>query len=211
MDCIIVASGTLAYTPAIKTLLRGADLIIAADGGANHLKALNIQPHIIIGDMDSILPHGKSFFKKNHIPIITHPSKKDNTDTDLCIDYALEKGATNITLIGVTGQRLDHTLANIFLLRRLSDLGIEARIIDETNEIYLVTDYLELLGEPGDLLSVIPISDNVTGLSLKGLEYPIENASISMGSSLGISNCFKDTSATISIKTGSLLVTKSRD
>jgi len=211
MNCIIVASGTLAYTPVIKTLLHGADLIIAADGGANHLKAMNIQPHIIIGDMDSILPSEKRFFEKNHIPFITHPSRKDNTDTDLCIDSALEKGATYITLIGVTGQRLDHTLANIFLLKRISDLGIGARIVDETNEIYLVTNYLELIGEPGELLSVIPISDNVTGLSLKGLEYPIENASISMGSSLGISNCFKDTFATISVKTGTVLVTKSRE
>jgi thiamine pyrophosphokinase len=211
MNCIIVANGTLAYTPEIKTLLHGANLIIAADGGANHLKKMNIKPHVIIGDMDSIPKDTRQFFESNHTPIITHPCQKDNTDTDLCIDFALEKGATHITFIGVTGQRLDHTLANIFLLKRLADLGIGARIMDEKNEIYLITNYLELNGKQGEHLSVIPISTQVTGLTLKGLEYPLENASISMGSSLGISNCFKNTIAVISVTTGALLVTKSRD
>ena len=211
MNCIIVASGNLLFSPQIKRLLKEADFIIAADGGAAHLKQMNIPPHVIIGDMDSICPDTKHFFEKDQIPIITHPTRKNSTDTDLCIDFALEKGATTITLIGVTGHRLDHTLANIFLLRRLADLGVESKILDANNEIYLVTDRLNLNGKKGDLLSVIPISDTVTGLTLTGLEYPLENASISMGSSLGISNYFKKTCATISIATGVLLVTKSRD
>ncbi len=211
MNCIIVASGNLLFSPRIKDLLQNGDLIIAADGGADHLKQMNITPHVIIGDMDSIHPDTRKFFEKNQTPIITHPPRKDSTDTDLCIDFALQKGATTITLIGVTGHRLDHTLANIFLLRRLADLGVESRIVDANNEIYLVTDHLNLRGKKGELLSVIPISDKVTGLTLTGLEYPLENASISMGSSLGISNYFKKSSATISIATGVLLVTKSRD
>jgi thiamine pyrophosphokinase len=211
MNCIIVASGNLVAGRRIKRLLKEADLIIAADGGATHLRQLNIHPHVIIGDMDSIPPDTRQFFEKNFTPILPHPSRKDNTDTDLCVEFAIKKGATAITLVGVTGHRLDHTLANIFLLRRLADLGVEARILDENNEIHLVTDRLKLKGEKGALLSVIPVSENVTGLTLKGLEYPLENASISMGASLGISNYFRNTSATISIATGVLLVIKSRD
>jgi thiamine pyrophosphokinase len=211
MNCIIVASGNLFFSQKIKRLLQEADLIIAADGGATHLKRMNLFPHFIIGDMDSIHPEDRQFFKNNHTPIIPHPSRKDSTDTDLCVDFALGKGATAITLIGVTGHRLDHTLANIFLLRRLAAKGIKSKIIDTNNEIYLVTDLLKLKGNIGELLSVIPISDRVTGLTLKGLEYPLENVSISMGSSLGISNYFSQTDVTISITTGILLVTKSRD
>jgi len=211
MNCIIVASGTLVDTPGIRSLLNQADLIIAADGGAIHLKQMNFIPHVIIGDMDSILPDTKLFYEKNKTPIISYPARKNQTDTDLCIDFALEKKATEITLLGVTGNRLDHTLANLFLLRRLADLGIKAKIVDANNEIYLVTDHLELTGEKGDPLSIIPVSDIITGLTLEGLEYPLENASIPMGSSLGISNCFKETRATISISAGVLLVTKSRD
>lgn len=211
MKCIIVANGTLCYDPEIRGLFKEADLIIAADGGASHLKNMNIQPHVIIGDLDSIPWDTRVFFEKHQIPLLIHPSRKDNTDTDLCLDFALEKGATQIFLMGVTGKRLDHTLANIFLLRRLSDLGIEARIMDANNEIYLVTNHLTIQGKPGDYLSVIPISDQVSGLTLRGVEFPLENTSLSMGSSLGISNCFKDTIAFISITKGVLLVTKSRD
>jgi len=211
MKCIIAASGNLLSTPRIKRLLNEADLIIAADGGATHLRQMDISPHAIIGDMDSIHPDTKCFFEKKNIPIITHPSRKNQTDTDLCIEFAIKKGATTITMLGVTGHRLDHTLANIFLLRKLCDLGVESRIMDANNEIYLVTDHLKLKGKKGDLLSVLPISDKVTGLTLTGLEYPLENAAISMGSSLGISNYFKKRWVTISILTGVLLVTKSKD
>jgi len=211
MDCIIVASGNLLFTPRIKRLLEEADLIVAADGGATHLKQMDIAPHVIIGDMDSIHPDTRCFFEKKGTPIISHPSRKNQTDTDLCVEFAVKKGATTVTMIGVTGHRLDHTLANIFLLRRLCTLGVESRIIDANNEIYLVTDHLKLKGRKGDLLSVLPVSDEVTGLTLTGLEYPLEDAAISMGSSLGISNYFKETWVTISVLTGVLLVTKSRD
>ena len=211
MDCIIVASGNLLFTPRIERLLKEADLIVAADGGATHLKQMDIAPHVIIGDMDSIHPDTRCFFEKKGTPIIPHPSRKNQTDTDLCIEFAVKKGATTVTMIGVTGHRLDHTLANIFLLRRLCTLGVESRIIDANNEIYLVTDHLKLKGRKGDLLSVLPVSDEVTGLTLTGLEYPLEDAAISMGSSLGISNYFKETWVTISVLTGVLLVTKSRD
>jgi thiamine pyrophosphokinase len=211
MDCIIVASGNLLLTPRIKCLLEEADLIVAADGGATHLKQIDIAPHVIIGDMDSIHPDTRCFFEKKGTPIISHPSRKNQTDTDLCVEFAVKKGATTVTLLGVTGHRLDHTLANIFLLRRLCTLGVESRIIDANNEIYLVTDRLKLKGRKGDLLSVLPVSDEVTGLTLTGLEYPLEDAAISMGSSLGISNYFKKSWVTISVLTGVLLVTKSRD
>jgi len=211
MNCIIVASGNLVFSQKIKRLINKADLIIAADGGATHLKGMNLFPDFIIGDMDSIHPETLEFFKNNHTPFIHHPSRKDSTDTDLCVDFALQKGATNITLIGVTGHRLDHTLANIFLLKKLADKGIKSRILDANNEIYLVTDHLRLKGNKGDLLSAIPLSDKITGLTLKGLEYPLENASIPMGSSLGLSNYFSQPDVTITIATGMLLVTKSRD
>jgi len=211
MNCIIITSGNLLFTPRIKRLLKKADLIIAADGGATHLHKMDIAPHVIIGDMDSIHPDTRCFFEKNLIPIIPHPSRKNQTDTDLCIEFAIKKGATIITMLGVTGHRLDHTLANIFLLRKLSGLGIVSRILDANNEICLVRDHLELTGKRGDLLSVLPISDKVTGVTFTGLEYPLENAAISMGSSLGISNYFKATRVTISVSTGLLLVIKSRD
>ena len=211
MKCVIIANGELEYTDNIIKIIKNADMIISADGGARHLRALNILPDVMIGDFDSINFADHSFFKQKQIKTLSFPLKKEHTDTELCVSYALENKASDITLLGVTGSRLDHTLANIFLLKRLAQLKIPARIISRHNEIYIVTDFIEIKGQPNDLLSIIPVTQQVTGIELKGLEYPLKNASIKMGETLGISNVFKESVVSISIKKGILIVTRSKD
>ncbi len=211
MKCVIIANGDLEYTKDILYTIKNAQMIISADGGARHLRALNILPHVMIGDFDSIHPDDQIFFKEKQVKTITFSSRKNNTDTELCLSWALENKATDITLLGVTGTRLDHTLANIFLLKNLARQDIPARIINKNNEIHIVTDFIELKGRPKDFLSIIPITEKVTGITLKGLEYPLFNASLEMGSCLGVSNFFKETVASVSLKKGGLIVIKSRD
>ncbi len=211
MKSIIVANGSFSPTRMILSELNTADLILAADGGAVHLHELNICPHAIIGDLDSISSEAKVFFTSKKVPIHTFPTRKDQTDTELCIHYAVGQGSTEIILLGVTGQRLDHTLANIFLLRTILALGIKGRIMDSHNEIYLVDSEITIQGSPGELLSVIPVSEKVTGLTLEGLEYPLTNKTLVQGTTLGISNCFAESTALIKIDTGLILVTKSMD
>ena len=186
-------------------------MIICADGGAKHLRTLNILPHVMIGDFDSINPDDHLFFKEKKIKILTYPLKKNYTDTDLCVSHALKYRASDITLLGVTGTRMDHTLANIFLLKKLALLNIPARIINQHNEIHVVTDYLELKGKPKELLSIIPITQTVNGITLTGLEYPLKNADMNMGDTLGISNVFKESTISIRVKKGVLIVTRSCD
>ena len=211
MKCVIIANGDLEYTKDIHRVLKDAQLIISADGGARHLRALNVLPHIMICDFDSISPADKLFFKEKQVRILTFSSRKNHTDSELCVSWALENNATDITLLGVTGTRLDHTLANIFLLKKLARLHIPARIINKNNEIHIVTDFIEIKGQPGNFLSIIPVTEKVTGITLKGLEYPLVNATIEMGSSLGVSNSFKEAVASVSIEKGILIVTKSID
>lgn len=211
MKCVIIANGDLDYTDDIVRVIRGAQLIICADGGARHLRALNILPHAMIGDFDSVLLDDKKFFQEKQVRTITYSSKKAYTDSELCVSWALENNATDITLLGVTGNRLDHTLANIFLLKKLAGQNIPARIINKHNEIHMITDFIKLDGQPGDFLSVIPVSETVTGITLDGLEYPLVKATMEMGSSLGVSNSFKETSASVSIEKGILAVIKSKD
>jgi thiamine pyrophosphokinase len=209
--CVIIANGDFEYTGAEKESIDRAELIICADGGARHLKALNIRPNMLIGDFDSIRAEDKSFFETGQTIIISHPVDKDKTDSELCIDHAIQSQATDITMLGVTGTRMDHTLANIYLLTRLARQGIQARIINSHNEIHIVTNYLELEGQPGEYLSFIPISEKVSGITLKGLEYTLKNAEIEMSSSLGISNVFREKLASIYIREGIVLVIKSKD
>jgi len=211
MKCVIIANGDLEYTNDIIGVIKDAQLIISADGGARHLRILNILPHVMIGDFDSIHPEDKQFFKEKQVKILTFPPRKDHTDSELCVSWALENNATQITLLGVTGTRLDHTLANIFLLTKLARQNIPSRIINKNNEIHIVTDFIELKGQPKDFLSLIPVTEKVTGITLKGLEYPLVNATIEMGSSLGISNSFKKDVASVSIEKGILIVIKSTD
>jgi len=211
MKCVIIANGDLDYTKKNQDMVRSAQIIISADGGARHLRALSILPHVMIGDFDSIHPDDRQYFKKKQIKTITFSSRKDQTDTELCISWALEKNATDITLLGVTGNRLDHTLANIFLLKKLAQKNIPARIINKNNEIHIVKDFIKIKGGPKDFLSLIPITQKVTGITLKGLEYSMEDGTLEMGSCLGVSNFFKETFASVSIKKGELIVIKSKD
>ena len=217
MNCVIIAGGRLDTTGTrswclqIRDLLKTADLIIAADSGAGHLKKSGYLPHVIIGDLDSIDPDTLAYFQKNRVPVHTHPSRKNSTDTELCLEYARANGATRITLLAATGSRLDHTLANILLLLPLADAGIPARILDEKNELLVVTDRVDLIGTPGDLVSLIPLTPTVRGVTLKGLSYPLENHPLVMGSTLGVSNFFSGSTAQVSIRSGTLLVVRSRD
>lgn len=211
MNCVIIAGGEFKVSARIKKIIQRADMIVCADSGARHLRDLGILPHILMGDFDSIDPDDLAFFKKNKIKHIRFPERKDQTDSELCIDWAIENKAHDITLLGVTGTRLDHSLANIFLLKKIGEHHIKARIINPTNEIFLVRKELEIKGKPGDFLSILPLSQKVEGITLDGLEYPLKNADIELGSSLGISNRFVHTHARIQIQSGLLIVTKSKD
>jgi thiamine pyrophosphokinase len=211
MKCVIIANGDLEYSEKIIGIIREAGLVVCADGGIRHLKVLGLLPHIIIGDFDSALPEDKLYFKEKKIKFVSHPSRKNETDTELCVSWALLNHATDITLLGVTGTRLDHTLANVFLLKKLAGLGIPARIIDKHNTIHVITDQIELKGRPGDLLSLLPVAEKAAGITIKGLEYPLVDATLEMGSSLGISNVFKETTVLVSVREGILMVIQSKD
>ena len=211
MKVIIVAGGRFDATPEILDLLKTADLCLAADSGAEHLFGLGIRPHAVIGDMDSISAPTRGWLAEQGCLFLIHPPEKDQTDTELCIAHALEKGASDITILGATGHRLDHTLANILLLKGLDDKGVPARIIDSHNEIRLVSRSVSLKGACGDILSLVPVTEKATGITLEGLEYPLDNAVMEMGTALGVSNRFTGTRADIRIKSGRLLVIRSRD
>lgn len=211
MDYIIIASGTLKRREHFAGIIRLADKIVAADGGARHLRKMNIIPDIVVGDLDSMDNETLAFIEKHNVTLIRHPVDKDATDTELAVQWAMENSATSITLLGVTGTRIDHTLANIFLLEKITRAGVLCKIVDDNNEIYLLVDRIELTGEPGDFLSIIPLTRTAGGITITGVDFPLDNAGIPMGSSLGISNRFCGTTARIFIKSGMAVVTKSKD
>lgn len=210
MKAVIISNGNIQNQEKFSKTITRADLIICADGGAKHLRKMRILPHVIIGDLDSINLQDKSFFENNNIKIIKHPVDKDLTDTELAANYAMEQNAHDITFIGATGSRLDHTLANIFLLKKITEKKIKCRIIDDNNEIFLITDKITLK-KTNSFISLIPLTSKTEGVTTTGLKYELNNAEIKFGTSLGISNQILNEKATISLKKGILCVVISKD
>jgi thiamine pyrophosphokinase len=203
---ILVANGEASASPRIRTAIAAADRVVSVDGGSRMLAALNITPHLAVGDMDSTPPELLTRYRQAGVPLHLHPVRKDATDLELALDLALDADAAAITILGATGGRLDHTLGNLLLLERCLNRNIPSRIVDDNQTVYLTADNLEINGRPGDLLSIIPVSGDVGGVTLTGLEYPLQDAALPFSTSLGLSNVFTETKACIRIRSGRLLV-----
>ena len=189
------------------------DCVIAADKGLEVLNKLCIKSDYIIGDFDSL--EAGILCEYSEDSIITLNPEKDFTDTEAAIRLAIEKGADSVTIIGATGSRLDHVMANISLLMLPLEVGIPACIIDENNRIRLIDKTTELTREEcfGDNVSLIPYTDEVSGVTLKGFYYPLNNKVLNRFKepSLGISNKIIEDKCIIEIESGIMLVIESRD
>lgn len=208
MEVTVVTNGYIGNLDILKHTIKNSDYVICADGAAEYLMNLDIYPDLLVGDLDSINNHALKWIEKGQISVKRFPVKKDMTDTELAIDFALEKSPNIITIIGAIGSRMDHSLANIMLLYKIYKMGVKARVINEVNEITITDSTIKVQGNVGQSISIIPIGGDVKGVTLEGLEYPLNNHNINMGSSLGVSNRFIKEYATVSVKEGILLVIK---
>lgn len=214
MKTLIIGNGNIENYEALQNYVDDAGYVICADGGTRHGRRYGIKPDIIIGDLDSSADPDIKFFREIGVEFLQYPTKKDKTDMEICIEKAMEK-STEIVIIGATGGRADHYLANILMLANFSDLGIDILIADENNEIRVLTNQgkkeIEIFGNGNDYVSLIPISERVEGVTTEGLKYELENKELIFGSTFSISNAFLEKSATIKMVSGRLLVVKSRD
>jgi thiamine pyrophosphokinase len=180
--------------------------IICADGGARHLYEIDLIPDVIIGDLDSLDPEIQRYCQDRGSRIIRHPAAKDETDTQLALDYAIEIAPDEIYVFGACGTRIDHTLANISLLVSGLKQNIPIKLIDEWCEIFIVTGNCIIEGEAGQTVSLIPFSERVAGITLKGFEYPLENGFMEAGKPYGISNRLNSSAGIVTVGSGQLLV-----
>jgi len=208
MKAVIFSGGEIGNYDKVKKYLSGCNLMICADSGLEHAFNMGLIPDLLVGDMDSISPAAIEKAKKLGIKKQNFPSEKDYTDTELALDIALAKGACKAILLGGLGDRPDHSLANIFLMVRFKKLGLHLMLADEHWEMFLIDKPVEVCGEKGNILSLIPISPEVTGVTTEGLYYPLKDETLFMGPARGISNIFLGNTAKISIKQGLLLAVK---
>lgn len=213
MNTLIITGGKINKNFAKKYLKSNKyDIIIAVDKGLETIDYLKQEPQYILGDFDSVNTKILEKYKTQNIKIIKLNPEKDLTDTHSAIDLALEIKSTEITILGAIGTRLDHTMANIHILKQALDKNIKAKIVNEKNEIELINK--EIIIKKDDnykYVSIIPLTTNVTGITIEGMKYIINDYTLSIGDSLGVSNEQIDKEAKISIKTGILVVIKSKD
>lgn len=213
MKILIITGGKINKNFAKKYLKSNKyDIIIAVDKGLETIDYLKLQPQYVLGDFDSVNTKILEKYKKQNIKIIKLNPEKDLTDTHSAIDLALKLKSTEITILGAIGTRLDHTIANIHILKQALDKNIKAKIVNEKNEIELIDK--EIIIKKDDnykYVSIIPLTTQVTGITIEGMKYIINDYTLSIGDSLGVSNEQIDKDAKISIKIGILVVIKSKD
>ncbi len=195
--CIVVGAGEFRET-ALPVGPR--DLLIAADGGADHLRSLGRVPDVLIGDMDSLA-------EETTAETIRLPREKDDTDMRAALRLGWERGYRRFRIYGGLGGRLDHTLANLQCLADISNRGGCACLLGEDFAVTAVTDgVFELPRGRQGIVSVFAVSDRAAGVAIHGLRYELEDAQLTSRFPIGVSNESDGTGGRISVADGTLLI-----
>ena len=186
---------------------RDADLVIAADGGADHLARWGIEPHLVVGDLDSLGPEQRERLGPDRVE--RWPVEKDKTDTELAIDRAIARGADEIVLLGALGgPRIDHAVANILTLAfaRRGTVSLRLAYGPLSMRALFGGQRAVLGGAEGELVTLLAIGGDAVGVETDGLRYPLRGETLALGSSRGVSNEVARVGASVSLRSGTLLV-----
>jgi len=222
MHALILADGDAPTRHELDAAWPGWDdeigLVIAADGGARHAELLGVSIDVWVGDGDSVDPALLDALEARGVPVERSRPDKDESDTELAVLAGLRRGAGGVVIVGALGgARIDHSLANIGLLA-LPALGQRpAVLIDARSRISLVRApgpdggpvERALVGRPGDHVSLLPVGPGVVGVTTAGLAYPLTDEPLPEGPARGLSNVRADTAASVTLRSGLLLIVES--
>lgn len=211
MKGLLISGGEKPSKELLLKLCENSDFIICADGGLNYLVDLNILPNILVGDLDSVDEKAKIYIEENSIEVIKLNPEKDESDTEMALKHLIDKGIKEINIISAIGSRMDHTLGNIFILKRLYNISVNATIINDNNEIiYMETESRKIFKDNFKYLSIIPLDEKLI-YSTQGMKYEVSDLELEFGSTQGLSNEIIKKEANIIVNEGSCLIIKSRD
>jgi thiamine pyrophosphokinase len=211
MKIVIVCGGKAPSKKLLLEEVKDAEIIICADGGANCLYEYDIEPQFLVGDFDSISPEVLEYYKDTAVSVLTYPVEKDETDSEIAINKAFELKATEVSLLGCTGSRMDHMFGNVGLLKRCVDAGIKGVIKDDNNSVFLINQNIKLRGEYGTYFSLQAYEGSVKHLNIRGAKYPLEHYTLKVGDPITISNMFLQEQVEIEFEEGLLLAFYSKD
>jgi len=207
---VLFINGDLRDPAAVKEMLQPSDYLVSVDGGLRHLKSLGLQPHLVVGDLDSISAGEIIELERDNVRIQRYPIDKDETDLELALLAVLKEGYRTMRLVAALGGRLDQTLGNLFLLTRSELSGCDIRLEDGIEEVFIIRASEKIPGQPGDTVSLIPLVGNVNGVVTRGLRYPLHGETLWFDRTRGISNVMLENQAVVEVASGVLLAIHTR-
>ena len=216
---IVVADGDVPPRAALDAAWPGWDAgvaeVLAADGGFARARALGLDTALLVGDLDSLAPDLLAAAESVGTPVLRAAADKDESDTELALLEAVHRGATRVTVLGALGgPRVDHALANVWLLAHPGLAGVDVILLDARSRLVLVSapgpddaPVRRLLpGPPGAVVSLLPLGGDVSGITTVGLRYPLRDEPLVTGPARGLSNVRVVPAAAVMVRRGRLLV-----
>ncbi|HUI64385.1 MAG TPA: thiamine diphosphokinase [Bacteroidota bacterium] len=179
---LLICNGEAPSRSLLRRLAREADLVVAADGGANAARQYAVRPDVIIGDLDSARAGTLRQFRKS---TILRVSRQDNTDLEKALDYLSAHAGAAVAIVGATGGRIDFTLANLSVFWNYIP-GLDIRFLGDSWQAMPVRGTLKLRARVGTTVSLVPFTP-CSGITLRGLKYGLHNAEMRPGE-IGVSN-----------------------
>lgn len=206
MRVVIFTGGVMRQGSFTRQAIQEAERVIAADSGGRTALDFGVTPSVVIGDFDSLDKAARVKLEQANCQFIAHPTDKDQTDTELAIQYAVDQSASQISIIGGSeGDRLDHVLANLFVA---AHAAVPVCFVNGNRRAWSVTgpSQVEIKGNIGDLISLIPLTDEVTNVTTHGLTYKLKDETLYQRQARGISNVLSAAQARVDFMTGRLLI-----
>ncbi len=209
---VIVAGGD-PIDRAVLARLPHPIYVIAVDSGLDELDRLGLAADVVIGDFDSVTAASLARAARAGVPVERHPTDKDATDLELALHHAGAQGFERAVLLGGHGGRLSHLLGNALVLTsdRFAAMQIEWHVRTATVTVVHPERTITIAGEPGDLVSLLAAGGTAAGITTTGLRWRLDGASLTSGSTRGISNEMTDASATVTLRDGKLLAIHERN
>ncbi len=207
---LVFANGDLNDGPAVRAALEGPRprLVVAADGGLRNALALDLFLDLVIGDMDSADPVLLAQAEERGAEIQSFPAEKDETDLELALVAAAALGCDPIRVIGGIGDRLDQTIGNVYLLALPTLSGRDVKLVSGRQTTWLAfPGEIVVNGQPGDTLSLLPVSSAATGIVTDQLKYSLRHETLQFGPARGMSNVLLEREAHVTFESGMLLLT----
>lgn len=207
MRAAVFLNGSSDPPDLLRRVAGASDLVIAADGGALHALAAGIVPDLVVGDMDSLGEKGARRLEGRGAVLERHPARKDKMDGHLAVAAARERGSTDLDLLCATGGRIDALFALPHLLLAAERGGMRATVVAKWGGMFAVENSSRtVVGGRGESVSVFPVSGPARGVTLEGFEYPLRDATLEAGDTLGFHNELLGGAAKVCVREGVLLV-----